>query len=166
MSTAPLVINSSLVFFDFKTPYKEIDSFSGAYRFHSTLLFGIPSPNTTCDTIIRGDEFSFLPKRRGLISSPSPSPLLYGWAGPLSCSTTLLPGPHQSLLFTLATSSLPSSSTCRTGCNGTGCSCHSPQTLEREDHILITSPQGRFDNHIIINFILFQNSRMFLWSYG
>ena len=97
----PITINSTLVFLDFKTSRQTEDSFDGAFSFHNTISRGRPHPNTWCDLTVRGDAFPFLPKLAGRISGPSTSPLLWGLEGPLDCTTSLIPGPAQSLILTL-----------------------------------------------------------------
>ena len=97
----PITINSTLVFLDFKTSRQAEDSFDGAFSFHNTISRGSPHPNTWCDLTIRGDAFPFLPKLVGRLSGPSTSPLLWGLEGPLGCTTSLIPGPAQSLILTL-----------------------------------------------------------------
>ena len=97
----PITINSTLVFLDFKTSRQTEDSFDGAFSFHNTISRGRPHPNTWCDLTVRGDAFPFLPKLAGRLSGPSTSPLLWGLEGPLGCTTSLIPGPAQSLILTL-----------------------------------------------------------------
>ena len=97
----PITINSTLVFLDFKTSRQTEDSFDGAFSFHNTISRGTPHPNSWCDLTVRGDAFPFLPKLAGRLSGPSTSPLLWGLEGALGCTTSLIPGPAQSLILTL-----------------------------------------------------------------
>ena len=105
----PITINSTLVFLDFKTSLAQTDdSFDGAFSFHNTISRGTPHPNSWCDLTVRGDAFPFLPKLAGRLSGPSTSPLLWGLEGALGCTTSLIPGPAQSLILTLQSRYIPS----------------------------------------------------------
>ena len=101
----------------------------------------MPKTNTTCDRIIRGDAFPFLPKLRGTISTPGTSPLFQSVSGPLSCQYDLVSGDAQSVVLMIqATQSGKSVPPCRTVCDGTGCKCNSEHSLDRVDHLLLHSP--------------------------
>ena len=118
---------------------------------------GLPNANSTCDHTIKGDAYPFLPKLRGLLTTPGTTPLFQTLKGSLACQYDLISGEEQSVVLTVSyttgqiflphiphiqmTATTPSLSgtLCRTGCDGTGCQCNSPHTLGEVDHILIHS---------------------------
>ena len=62
----------------------------------SALLEGRPVAGSRCSVAVSGAGLSWLPKLEGAVAAPPVSPLLWGVAGPLSCSTHLNPDPAHS----------------------------------------------------------------------
>ena len=108
---------------------------------------GLPNSNSTCDRIIRGDAYPFLPKLRGTLTTPGSSPLLQMVTGSLSCESDLVCGPGQSVVLTVTSSNHSQTGPpCRTGCDGAGCRCHSLHSMQEVDHLLVLSSGDKYSS--------------------
>ena len=63
---------------------------------------GLPNANSTCDRTIKGDAYPFLPKLRGLLTTPGTSPLFQSVEGSLACQYDLISGGEQSVVLTVS----------------------------------------------------------------
>ena len=64
---------------------------------------GLPNANSTCDRTVRGDAYAFLPKLRGLLTTPGTSPLFWSVGSSLLlCQYDLLSGGEQSVVLTVS----------------------------------------------------------------